>query len=114
LKRVTVYSSVDRTDKCQESHLNRGYDSETNHRHLKGQSLTTAISKRVKPTPLAATRRWIVERPNSAHNTNRTWWVAPRGEGKSSTSESQFSRGSSGAELCESIGTIPLEDSTFS
>jgi hypothetical protein len=46
-------------------HLDRGYDSETTREKLKARSLIPTISEKGKPAPLAATRRWVVERTNS-------------------------------------------------
>jgi IS5 family transposase len=46
-------------------HLDRGYDSETTREKLRARSLIAEISRKGKPAPLAATRRWIVERTNS-------------------------------------------------
>jgi hypothetical protein len=46
-------------------HLDRGYDLEATREKLKARSLIPTISEKGKPAPLAATRRWVVERTNS-------------------------------------------------
>ena len=46
--------------------LDGGYDSEaTREKQLRARGLIAEISQKGKPAPLAATRRWIVERTNS-------------------------------------------------
>ena len=43
-------------------HLDRGYDSETTRGRLRERGLVAEISKKGKPAPLTATKRWVVER----------------------------------------------------
>lgn len=52
-------------------HLDRGYDSQTTREKLKARSLEPMISEKGKPAPLAATRRWVVERTNSWTNAHK-------------------------------------------
>lgn len=49
-------------------HLDRGYDSKTTREKLQLRGLLAEISKKGKPAPLAATKRWVVERTNSWQN----------------------------------------------
>src|SRR5215218_6471897 len=49
-------------------HLDRGYDSQTPREKIKVRALASAISEKGKPGPLAATKRWVVERTNSWNN----------------------------------------------
>ncbi len=52
-------------------HLDRGYDSEATRQKLRNRALIPAISEKGKPAPLAATRRWVVERTNSWSNAHK-------------------------------------------
>jgi transposase InsO family protein len=52
-------------------HLDRGYDSKATRERLEERGLKAEISQKGKPAPLAATKRWIVERTNSWHNTHK-------------------------------------------
>lgn len=52
-------------------HLDRGYDSRTTRQKLKDRGLNPAISEKGKPAPLAATKRWVVERTNSWNNAHK-------------------------------------------
>ena len=52
-------------------HLDRGYDSEATRRRLRDRGLEATISEKGKPAPLAATKRWVVERTNSWHNAHK-------------------------------------------
>ena len=52
-------------------HLDRGYDSRSTREKLKDRGLLPAISEKGKPAPLAATKRWVVERTNSWHNAHK-------------------------------------------
>jgi transposase len=52
-------------------HLDRGYDSQTTREKLKARGLVSAISEKGKPAPLAATKRWVVERTNSWQNAHK-------------------------------------------
>lgn len=47
------------------THLDRGYDSKTIRQKLHERGLATEISQKGKPAPLAATKRWVVERTDS-------------------------------------------------
>lgn len=63
-------------------HLDRGYDSFVTHDRLKDRALIGEISRKDKPAPLVSTRRWVVERTNSWHNTHKklVWCTERRGE----------------------------------
>jgi hypothetical protein len=62
-------------------HLDRGYDSETTREKLRARGLIAEISRKGKSAPLAATRRWIVERTNSWHNVHKKLvWCTERRE----------------------------------
>ncbi len=52
-------------------HLDRGYDSKATRERLEERGLLAEISRKGKPTPLVATRRWVVERTNSWHNAHK-------------------------------------------
>jgi transposase len=52
-------------------HLDRGYDSNATRERLEDRGLVAAISEKGKLAPLAATRRWVVERTNSWHNAHK-------------------------------------------
>ena len=62
-------------------HLDRGYDSEATRERLKDRGLSAAISEKGRPAPLAATKRWVVERTNSWHNAHKklVWCTERRG-----------------------------------
>jgi transposase len=62
-------------------HLNRGYDSELTRTRLPERELVAQISKKGRPTPLNATRRWIVERTNFWQNAHKKllWCTERRG-----------------------------------
>jgi transposase len=62
-------------------HLDRGYDSEVTRRRLEERRLSAAISEKGKPAPLAATKRWVVERTHSWHNAHKklVWCTERRG-----------------------------------
>ena len=62
-------------------HLDRGYDSEATREKLRARGLKAEISQKGKPAPVAATRRWIVERTNSWHNAHKklVWCTERRG-----------------------------------
>src|ERR687897_432111 len=46
-------------------HLDRGYDSKVTRERLQDRGFLWEISQKGKPAPLAATKRWVVERTNS-------------------------------------------------
>jgi hypothetical protein len=52
-------------------HLDRGYDSNSTRQKLHLRGLLAQISKKVKPAPIAATKRWVVERTNSWSNAHK-------------------------------------------
>jgi hypothetical protein len=52
-------------------HLDRGYDSEVTRKRLEDRGLDAVISEKGKPAPLAATKRWVVERTNSWNNAHK-------------------------------------------
>jgi len=62
-------------------HLDRGYDSELTRTRLLERELVAEISKKGRPAPLNATRRWIVERTNSWQNAHKklVWCTERRG-----------------------------------
>ena len=62
-------------------YLDRGYDSELTRARLLERELVAEISKKGKPAPLNATRRWIVERTNSWQNAHKklVWCTERRG-----------------------------------
>jgi Transposase DDE domain len=49
-------------------HLDRGYDSKATRRLLEDRGLVGVISEKGKPSPLGATKRWVIERTNSWSN----------------------------------------------
>ncbi len=63
-------------------HLDRGYDSELTRERLQERGLLAEISKKGKPAPLVATKRWIVERTNSWHNAHKklAWCTERQGQ----------------------------------
>ena len=53
-------------------HLDRGYDSKATRKRLEEErGVLAEISQKGKPAPLAATKRWVVERTNSWHNAHK-------------------------------------------
>jgi transposase len=52
-------------------HLDRAYDSSVTHQRLEERGLLPEISKKGRPAPLQATKRWVVERTNSWHNAHK-------------------------------------------
>jgi transposase len=52
-------------------HLDRGYDSKATRERLQKRGLLAEISQKGKPAPLAATKRWVVERTDSWHNAHK-------------------------------------------
>jgi transposase len=60
-------------------HLDRGYDSKATRERLEERGLLAEISEKGKPAPLAATKRWVVERTNSWHNAHKKlMWCTER------------------------------------
>jgi IS5 family transposase len=62
-------------------HLDRGYDSELTRARLLERSLLAEISRKGRPAPLNATKRWVVERTNSWQNAHKKllWCTERRG-----------------------------------
>jgi hypothetical protein len=52
-------------------HLDRGYDSSATRERLKERGLLAEISQKGKPSPLGATKRWVVQRTSSWHNAHK-------------------------------------------
>ncbi len=62
-------------------HLDRGYDSGATREKLQLRDLIPAISEKGKPAPLAATKRWVVERTNSWNNAyKKLVWCTERAD----------------------------------
>jgi transposase len=64
-------------------HLDRGYDSDLTRKRLAERGLIGVICEKGKPTPLQATKRWVVERTNSWQNAHKklVWCTERRGRG---------------------------------
>jgi transposase len=62
-------------------HLDRAYDSETTRQKLVARGLRAEISEKGKPTPVTATKRWVVERTSSWQNAHKklVWCTERRG-----------------------------------
>jgi hypothetical protein len=62
-------------------HLDRGYDSNATRERLEERGLKAEISQKGKPSPLGATKRWVVERTGSWHNAHKklVWCTERRG-----------------------------------
>ena len=58
-----------------------GYDSETTCGRLRERGFVAEISKKGKPAPLAATKRWVVKRSGSWHNAHKklVWCTERKG-----------------------------------
>jgi len=52
-------------------HLDRGYDSKLTRLRLLEFGLVAEISRKGRPAPLNATRRWVIERTNSWNNAHK-------------------------------------------
>jgi len=63
-------------------YLDRGYDSEVTRQRLRERALVAEISRKGEPAPLAATKRWVVERTSSWHNAHKklVWCTERRGK----------------------------------
>lgn len=62
-------------------HLDRGYDSRSTREKLGNRGLLAVIPEKGKPAPLAATKRWVVERTNSWSNAHKKLvWCTERRE----------------------------------
>ena len=62
-------------------HLDRGYDSRSTREKLGVRGWLAVISEKGKPAPLAATKRWVVERTNSWNNAHKKLvWCTERRE----------------------------------
>jgi IS5 family transposase len=62
-------------------HLDRGYDLKATRQRLEERGLIGVIAEKGKPSPLRATKRWVVERTNSWHNAHKklVWCTERRG-----------------------------------
>ena len=62
-------------------HLDRGYDSMATRGRLRERGFVAEISQKGKPAPLAATKRWVVERTGSWHNAHKklVWCTERKG-----------------------------------
>ena len=62
-------------------HLDLGYDSDATRERLEERGLIYEISQKGKPSPLGATKRWVVERTSSWHNAHKKLaWCTERRE----------------------------------
>ena len=62
-------------------HLDRGYDSRTVRERIRERGFLAEISEKGKPAPLAATKRWVVERTNSWQNAHKKLvWCTERAD----------------------------------
>ena len=63
------------------THLDRGYDSQSTREKLTDRGLLAQISKKGRPDPLGATKRWVVERTNAWSNSYKklVWCTERRG-----------------------------------
>ncbi len=63
-------------------HLDRGYDSKPARLRLLERGLVAEISRKGRPAPLNATKRWVVERTNSWQNAHKKlfWCTERRGQ----------------------------------
>lgn len=62
-------------------HLDRGYDSKTTRKRLQDRGFLAEISQKGKPAPLAATKRWVVERTSSWSNAHKKLvWCTERAD----------------------------------
>ena len=52
-------------------HLDRGYDSKLTRLRLLEFDLVAEISRKGRPAPLNATRRWVIERTNAWNNAHK-------------------------------------------
>jgi len=52
-------------------HLDRGYESKATRERLEARGLLAEISEKRKPAPIAATKRWVVERTHSWSNAHK-------------------------------------------
>jgi transposase len=75
-------ASVGELPKGASVHLDRGYDSEVARERLRERALSAEISRKGKPSPLGATKRWVVERTSSWHNAHKklVWCTERRGQ----------------------------------
>jgi transposase len=63
-------------------HLDCGYDSKLTRERLEERGLFAEISQKGRPTPLGATKRWVVERTSSWYNAHKklVWCTERRGQ----------------------------------
>jgi hypothetical protein len=63
------------------THLDCGYDSKATREKLEIRGLSAEISEKGNPAPLAATKRWVVERANSWNNAHKKLvWCTERSD----------------------------------
>jgi len=64
-------------------HLDRGYDSKLTRLRLLERGLVAEISRKGRPAPLNATKRWVIERTNSWQATlaHKKLWCGARSGG---------------------------------
>ncbi len=99
-------------------HLDRGYDSEASRERLEEERrLLAEISQKGKPSPLGATKRWVVERTSSWHNAHKKLVRCTERRGRVVDSWVAFSRrwssshvGSSGRAGAATAGRVVLPD----
>jgi hypothetical protein len=63
-------------------HLDRAYDSKVSRELLEDRGLVGMISKKGKPAPIGATKRWVVERTNSWSNAHKKLVWSTEREGR--------------------------------
>ena len=63
------------------AHVDRGYDSKLTRLRLLERGLVAQISRKGRPAPLNATKRWVIERTNSWHNAHKKLWCGARSGG---------------------------------
>jgi len=63
-------------------HLDRAYDSNVTRQLLEDRGLVGVISKKGKPAPLGATKRWVIERTNSWSNAHKKLLWCTEREGR--------------------------------
>jgi transposase len=63
-------------------HLDRGYDSKATRKQLEDRGLDAVISRKGKPAPLEATKRWVVERTNAWQNAHKKLLWCTEREGR--------------------------------
>ena len=87
-------------------HLDRGYDSDATRKRLEERALICVISEKGIPVPLAATKRWVVERTNSWSNAHKrlVWCTERKGRVNRTSGWPSPTRSSSWADSFEKLG----------